>query len=211
MCFFFVPLKRKRIKDSNSVIKTTEFVLLGGGVCLWSMWLFSPHPQGQLKLQCRHMLLTSGLVPELPSGHNRYKCGFKTNGVSVEKPSLPRTSVSLLCNGTVLLPAKILRWFACVPQRPCVRNCVPVLRDGTFKEVIRSWWSCPQGWDGLMWLPWEWTAYHKDDFVPKVGSASACFSCALPSACVRGWCNKKALPRCQDLVFRSPGFWKGVR
>lgn len=102
----------------------------------------------------------------------------------------------------------------CVPQRPCVRNwvsSVPVLRDGTFKEVIRSWWFCPQGWDGLMWFPWEWTVCHKNNFVPKVGSVSASFSRALPPVRVTGWCNKKALPRCQDLVFRCPGFWKGVR
>lgn len=190
------------------MIKTTEFELLEGRVCLWSVWLFSLHSQGQLKLRCRSMLLTSGLVSELPSGHGRCKCGFKTNGVSAEKPSLPRTSVSLLCNGMVLLPAKSLWWFACVPQRPCVRNCVPVLRDGAFKEVIRSWWSCPQGWDGLMWLPWEWTAYHKDDFVPKVGSASACLICALPSACVTGWCDKKALPDARTLFLDVPDFGK---
>lgn len=203
MYFFFVPLKRKRIKDFNLVVMITGFPL-HGGVETWQQLcdkLFSPHFQEQLMFQCRCMLFASNLESQLPSGQCRCKYSFTPRGLSTQG------LVSLLCNEISLLSAKSLLWFGCVPQRPYVRNQVPSVWCWEMRPLMG--WLGHDGSalkDGLMWFPWEWAPHHKNDFVPKVGSVSACFPLALPWAGVTRWHGKKFFVRCQDFVFGCPGF-----
>lgn len=124
-----------------------------------------PASQEQLMLQCTCSLLLIW-CQQLPSAHSRYVCSSRATNLSVEKHSLTRVFVSLFCNEIILPSTKSLLWFGCVPQKPYVWHpdpSVTLLRDGIFKGVIRSSWCCPQGW--IMWLPWKWVPYHKNDCV----------------------------------------------
>lgn len=69
---------------------------------------------------------------------------------------------------------KVVLWFQCVPQSPCVGNIIPkaaMLEGGIHERWLGHEVSALM--NELMPISWEWGSYHASWFVMKVFSALA--------------------------------------